>query len=58
VQRLVASSLVSAVPRFPQKIEGLALLRGDRLLLINDDDFGITGQRTQINVVTGADVER
>lgn len=57
-QRLIASSLMSAVPRFPQKIEGLALLRGGGLLLINDDDFGITGQRTQINVVTGIPFER
>ena len=50
-QRLVASSLEGAAPRFPSKLEGLALTRDGRLLVINDDDFGITGQRTQINLV-------
>jgi hypothetical protein len=52
-QRLVASSLEGATPRFPPKLEGLALTRDGRLLLINDDDFGIIGQQTQVNLVEG-----
>jgi hypothetical protein len=52
-QRLIASSLPGATPLFPQKIEGLAIARDGRLLVINDDDFGIANQRTQINKVTG-----
>jgi hypothetical protein len=50
-ERLVASSLPGANPLFPQKLEGLAIARDGRLLIVNDDDFGITGQRTQINVI-------
>ena len=52
-QRFVASSLEGATPRFPPKLEGLALTRDGRLLVINDDDFGVTGQATQINLVEG-----
>jgi hypothetical protein len=52
-QRLIASSLPGATPLFPQKLEGLAIARDGRLLVINDDDFGIANQRTQINKVTG-----
>ena len=52
-QRFVASSRPSATPRFPPKLEGLALTADGRLFLINDDDFGITGQATQINLVEG-----
>jgi hypothetical protein len=48
---LVASSLEGATPRFPPKLEGLALTRDGRLLLVNDDDFGIAGGSTQINLV-------
>lgn len=54
-QRLVASSLPGAVPRFPAKLEGLARA-GDRVMIINDDDFGITGARTQINLVEGVEL--
>jgi hypothetical protein len=50
-QRLIASSLPGANPRFPQKLEGLAIARDGRLVVVNDDDFGITNQRTQINLV-------
>jgi hypothetical protein len=49
----VASSLEGATPRFPPKLEGLALTRDGRLLIINDDDFGITGSTTEINLVEG-----
>ena len=40
-------------PELPVKLEGLAILPDDGLLMINDDDFGITGQRTRIAVVRG-----
>jgi hypothetical protein len=53
-QRLIASSLPGANPQFPQKLEGLAIARDGRLVVINDDDFGITNQRTRIDLVTGA----
>ena len=50
-QRLVASSLAGAQPRFPAKLEGLAISRDARLMIINDDDFRITDASTQINLV-------
>ena len=34
----------------------MALLSDGGLALINDDDFGITGARTQIVVVRGLDI--
>jgi hypothetical protein len=40
------------------KTEGMTLLGDGALLLINDDDFGITGQRTQIVVVRGTGIAR
>lgn len=40
------------------KTEGIALLGDGSLLLINDDDFGITGGRTQIVVVRGTGIAR
>ncbi len=43
-------------PSVPGKIEGMALLPDGALALINDDDFGITGARTQIVVVRGLDI--
>lgn len=36
----------------PVKIEGLAFLNDGRLLMINDDDFGITGERSKIMIVS------
>ena len=44
------------VPGMVGKIEGMALLGDGSLLLINDDDFGISGERTQIAVVRKADI--
>ena len=40
------------------KTEGMTLLGDGALVLINDDDFGVTGQRTQIVVVRGTGIER
>jgi hypothetical protein len=40
------------------KTEGIALLGDGSLLLINDDDFGIAGGRTQIVVVRGTGIAR
>ncbi len=40
-------------PQVPGKIEGVALLGDGALVLINDDDFGIGGARSQIVVVRG-----
>lgn len=40
-------------PKIAGKTEGMALLGDGALALINDDDFGITGARTQIVVVRG-----
>ena len=40
------------------KTEGMTLLGDGALVLINDDDFGITGQRTQIVVVRGTGIAR
>jgi hypothetical protein len=45
-------------PKMVGKTEGMALLGDGALLLINDDDFGITGGRTQIMVVRGTGIER
>jgi len=40
-------------PEMVGKTEGIALLGDGSLALINDDDFGITGERTQIVVLHG-----
>lgn len=41
----------------PPKLEGVALLPGGALFLINDDDFGITGERTVGLIVRGLDLK-
>jgi hypothetical protein len=46
------------VPEMVGKTEGMALLGDGSLLLINDDDFGIAGGRTQITVVRGSGIAR
>jgi hypothetical protein len=51
--RFLASSLEGASPRFAAKLEGLAFTPDRRLIVINDDDYGITGQRVRADVVTG-----
>jgi len=45
-------------PAIVGKTEGMALLGDGSLALINDDDFGITGARTQIVVVKGTGIAR
>jgi len=35
-------------PELPEKVEGVAILGGGRLVVINDDDFGIDGAHTII----------
>ena len=40
-------------PKVAGKIEGIALLADGAVALINDDDFGIGGARTQIVVIRG-----
>jgi hypothetical protein len=50
-QRFIASSKQGAEPRFPEKMEAMAWSADGRLILINDDDFGITGQVQQINLI-------
>jgi hypothetical protein len=45
-------------PSIAGKTEGLALLGDGSLLIVNDDDFGIAGGRTQIVVVKGTGIAR
>ena len=45
-------------PAVAGKTEGLALLENGAIVLINDDDFGISGAQTQIMVVRGLASER
>jgi hypothetical protein len=40
------------------KTEGMTLLGDGALVLMNDDDFGINGARTQIVVVRGTEIKR
>jgi hypothetical protein len=45
-------------PDIVGKTEGMAILGDGSLLVINDDDFGIAGGRTQIVVLRGTGIER
>ncbi len=45
-------------PTIVGKIEGMTLMGDGALALINDDDFGITGARTQIVVIRGTGIKR
>lgn len=40
-------------PEVPAKLEGLALLPDGALFMINDDDFGITGEKTRVVILRG-----
>jgi hypothetical protein len=55
-ERLVASSVDSAKPRYPGKIEGVTLTADGKLLLVNDDDFGIAGADTAVVIVEGTEI--
>ncbi len=44
------------VRKIGAKIEGMTLLKDGALVLINDDDFGIGDERTQIVIVRGTDI--
>jgi hypothetical protein len=55
-ERLVASSLPNAATRYPAKIEGLSLTADGKLLLVNDNDFGISGEKTRIGIVEGSGI--
>ena len=46
------------LPSVVGKTEGMTLLGDGSLVLINDDDFGITGARTQIVVIRGSGITR
>jgi hypothetical protein len=45
-------------PDIVGKTEGMALLGDGALAIINDDDFGIAGGRTQIVVLRGTGIAR
>jgi hypothetical protein len=45
-------------PNVVGKTEGMTLLGDGALALINDDDFGISGGRTQIAVIRGTEIKR
>jgi hypothetical protein len=56
----VAKALHLDTADFPQivgKNEGMALLGDGALALINDDDFGISGGRTQIVILRGTGIK-
>lgn len=68
-QTAVAAAKITAVPKtlrldtgnFPDivgKTEGMALLGDGALAIINDDDYGIAGGRTQIVVLRGTGIAR
>ena len=48
--------ILHAPPNPPAACHCLLLERDGSLALINDDDFGITGARTQIVVIRGLDI--
>ena len=45
-------------PGIVGKIEGMALMGDGALAIVNDDDFGIAGGRTQMVVVRGTGIAR
>ena len=55
-ERLVASSLEGATIRYPGKLEGMTLTADGKLMLINDNDFGIAGAATEILIVEGTEI--
>lgn len=55
-ERLVASSVEGASPRYPGKIEGLSLTADGKLFMINDNDFGIEGAANEVVIVDGTEI--
>lgn len=51
---LVFNSMIDA-PDLPKKIEGIAWLDAQHIMLINDNDFGIEGSASEINVLNIGD---
>lgn len=47
----------AAYPEVPVKLEGMSLAGDGRLMLINDDDFGIDGGTTKIMLVEGTGIK-
>ncbi|WP_185964457.1 choice-of-anchor I family protein [Aliikangiella marina] len=47
---LVFNSMTQS-PELPKKIEGIAWMSNDYVMLINDNDFGIEGGETEINLL-------
>jgi hypothetical protein len=45
-------------PGIVGKTEGMALMGDGALAIVNDDDFGIAGGRTQMVVVSGTGIAR
>jgi len=41
----------------PDKLEGIAILGNGDVALINDNDFGITGEKTQVVVLSGSGIK-
>ncbi|MFD2261567.1 esterase-like activity of phytase family protein [Lacibacterium aquatile] len=59
--QLLAKTLrldTSKVPEAPVKLEGVALAGDGRLMIINDNDFGIDGARTQVLLIDGTGIRR
>ena len=42
----------SSYAELPEKVEGVAIVDGCQLILINDDDFGVEGAKTRIVRIT------
>jgi hypothetical protein len=55
-ERLVASSLKNATVKYPAKIEGATLTPDGKLLLVNDNDFGIADAKTEFVIVEGTEI--
>jgi hypothetical protein len=54
----ISKSLRFDFPEMVGSTEDMALLGDGSLALVNDDDFGITGARTQIVVLKGTGIAR
>jgi hypothetical protein len=48
---LMLDSAINLPGQLPAKVEGVAVLDNEHLLLVNDSDFGIEGDTTYFSVV-------